>query len=113
MQTDNSPRFLHYRSFNEDGSVNSRSGATIAYVSNVDGTVTWAGAFCHPKDNYNKRMGRVKASGHLKSPKYATTTEVAMTDADFRSYIDENIKNVDGYVRKYNKTSKVVDAEAA
>lgn len=102
-------RFSHYRSIT-NGAVNSRSGATIAYVQNKDGTYTWAGAFCHPRDNYSKHMGRVKAAGHLRSKKYATTTVTAMTPEEFRTYIDERLADSDGYVRKYKHKPEAVNA---
>lgn len=100
------PRFLHYRSFDGKGKVESRSGATIAYVTNEDGTISWAAAFCHPRDNYCKRMGRVKASGHLKSPAYAETTDEKMTPEEFRAYIDKSMLNQQQYERKMKHVKK-------
>lgn len=45
------------------------NGATIAYVPDTDPDgnpiVLVALAFCHPNDNYSKKMGRVKAAGQL------------------------------------------------
>lgn len=65
----NSPKFIHIRSYNVDGSVCPRGGITIAYI--IDGNSIYAAeALCHPNDNFNKHIGRAKAAGRLKSDKY-------------------------------------------
>jgi hypothetical protein len=69
-------RFLHYRNIDSQGNVDSRSGATVAYIPPTEGKpIVWAGSFCHPNDNYNKHMGRIKAAGRLKSSAYLEVTD--------------------------------------
>lgn len=62
-------RFLHLRAFDDEQKVYSRGGATLAYAEDRDqdgGIVTrYAVAYCHPNDNYNKAVGRFKASKQM------------------------------------------------
>jgi hypothetical protein len=59
--------FLHLRHRDHDLNQTSNfGGATIAYTE-VPGGVMFAMANCAPTDNYNKRYGRDKAQGRLKS----------------------------------------------
>ena len=61
--------FFHARYFDTNGNLQ-RSGATYAYRELEPGKIEYAAAFCHPKDNFNKRLGRVKAEGRLKSDRF-------------------------------------------
>lgn len=46
----------------------SRGGATVAMLTDEDKNVlSWAVALCHPKDNFCKHTGRMKAAGRLRS----------------------------------------------
>lgn len=57
----NDPRFEH-------GVTDPRGGITVAFDLDEDtGLVVSQAAFCNNKDNYNKRLGRVKAAGRLSS----------------------------------------------
>lgn len=108
---DSSIRFLHYRQINADGNVDSRTGATVAYTPPAEGKpAAWAASFCHPKDNYNKHMGRVKAAGRLKSPAYVEETDVT-DNKEFLSLMDSEME-VHGYVRKYSRKAKKFDEAA-
>ncbi|WEU67356.1 hypothetical protein [Xanthomonas phage JGB6] len=89
--SDNQVKFLHLRLFHE-GQVLSRGGRTIAYVENTDGTLTFATAACHPRDNYSKRLGRIKAQGLLKSSSRAQT--VTMSGREFQDRIDADLSKL-------------------
>lgn len=109
----NSIRFAHYRQIDEQGNVDSRTGATVAYTPPAEGNpAKWAASFCHPKDNYNKHMGRVKAAGRLKSPAYVEETDVT-DNREFLSLMDAEMEGY-GYVRKYSrKATKHDDSQDA
>ena len=57
-------KFHHIRGYGP------RGGLTIAYYQPVPGKIYYAEAHCHPKDNYNKKLGRMKAEGRLNSPRF-------------------------------------------
>lgn len=61
------PKFVHIRNYMEDGSVSSKGGYTIAYDPLTNDSFAFAVAKCHEKDNFNKKTGRNKAAGRLKS----------------------------------------------
>lgn len=63
-------RFHHVRNVSEQGIILGKGGITVAYMMDQPGTVVYAVARCHPRDNYNKRQGRAKASGRLMSQRY-------------------------------------------
>lgn len=65
-------KFIHIRP--ADVKENPKGGVTVAFIDRTperdahtahryDVTFAW----CHPNDNYNKRLGRAKAAGRLKS----------------------------------------------
>jgi hypothetical protein len=101
-------RFLHYRAYDENLrsktnplGVDSRTGATIAYTEPSEGKpIAYAASFCHPRDNYNKHLGRTKAMGRLKSNEYLELTTVS-DKREFLSLIDSEMEGY-GYVRKYS-----------
>ena len=64
------PKFAHIRLNNPDGSIACRGGITVAYTEDPrpDNGYLYALAFCHEHDNYNKKIGRAKAGGRMKSP---------------------------------------------
>ncbi len=58
-------------------------GKTLALELNSEGLVTaYAVAWCHEKDNFCKRTGRVKSAGRLKSRRYRRelTTPLSLAD---------------------------------
>lgn len=61
--------FKHARGKNPDGTISNMGGMTLAYTFLQGGYVKFAFAVCHPNDNFEKRIGRVKAAGRLRSPK--------------------------------------------
>ena len=55
----------------EQQEISGKGGVTIAYVPNEDtNEVLYAIARCHPRDNFNKQQGRIKAEGKMKSLKH-------------------------------------------
>lgn len=54
-----------------EGTIAPRGGITIAIDDKGDHWLA-AQAMCHPRDNYVKKLGRVKAEGRLKSRDGAT-----------------------------------------
>lgn len=80
-------KYLHLR-FTKDidsTDVAACGGATVAYETSPiapDGTITvgWALAKCCEQDNYRKAVGRIKASGRLKSERYLQILTVPATE---------------------------------
>lgn len=68
--------FHHIRNKNQPRG----NAVTLAMeVNEQNQVVAWAEAKCHPKDNFCKHTGRVKAAGRLQSPKYRNLTSIVMT----------------------------------
>ena len=91
-KTDNRIKFLHYRAFDENeisdlnpSGIFARSGATVAYRDAKDGT-EFATAYCHPRDNYNKAQGRLKATAHLE---HMTDRRYEFTDDRNKEFVTE------------------------
>lgn len=85
------PKFAHIRLRNSDGSIACKGGITIAFEDLGDPDFfSYALAFCHEQDNYNKKIGRAKAAGRLLSPRWRMVTNAAST-SDLISKILENI----------------------
>lgn len=59
-------KFIHIRRF-QDGQIQGKGGVTIAYEDLTNGCYMIAVAKCHEKDNFNKKLGRVKSKGRLLS----------------------------------------------
>lgn len=98
-------KFLHYRAFDESqvNAVNpsgicARMGATVAYRAVDDNNTEFAVAYCHPRDNYVKAQGRIKATAHLdnKTERYDSTDAVG---SDFIKQMDSVMFNDYGYIR--------------
>lgn len=66
-------KFKHFRQYTTDGKISNLGGRTLAAVIDDRGCVVrYATAACHPSDNFNKRMGRIKSEGRLKSESQST-----------------------------------------
>lgn len=65
-------KFAHIRTLNKVGHLSSpHGGTTYAYeLDNDNNVIGYAIAKCHEKDNFCKRVGRIKAEGRMKSKKY-------------------------------------------
>jgi hypothetical protein len=77
--------FIHRRIL-INGKPHNKGGFTVAFREVTDG-VEYAYAFCSPKDNFNKALGRTKASGRLESPAYSATA--FMTFDEFKASVYE------------------------
>lgn len=59
-------KLRHIRAKDKDGNILSKGGATIsAIVDDNDVVVSMAVALCHSRDNFNRRVGKVKANGRM------------------------------------------------
>lgn len=70
MNIPESVKFIHLRAMDlTNNTILPNGGATLAYTTDTDrdgNPVTKvAAAFCHYKDNFNKKLGRIKAYGRL------------------------------------------------
>lgn len=63
-------KFAHIRPPKVNGVTPSKGGITIAFNYEGNSCYSYACAYCHPNDNYNKRLGRAKAGGRLNSQKH-------------------------------------------
>ena len=86
--------FLHFRILQKrehaDGSeflVQGSGGATLAYVE-IDGLALGALAYCHPKDTFNKTIGRNKAEGRLKQ--LVDNPDLADDDVYFTTILEDD-----------------------
>lgn len=113
------PRFIHYRAIRDatpvelginpvkEMYIDSRGGATVCFIpasAEEQQPIVYAVANCHPNDNYNKRLGRVKSQGRLKSDHVDHGRQVTqMFDTkDFIQTIDAEMEQW-GYVRIVSK----------
>lgn len=82
-------QFIHLRRNDpriEHKVVDPRGGITIAFdLDTTTGTVVSQAAYCNPKDNYSKRLGRIKAEARLKA--HPIEVEDFTDLKDFRKFI--------------------------
>lgn len=109
-----SVRFIHLRT--PDPS-EPRGGATLAYTSDTDKddnkVVKIGVAFCHTRDNYNKKLGRVKAYGRLTQLNTGRVQHdgdryfvIPDTEGDPRKIAEEiaaEIADIHGYARQHER----------
>lgn len=78
-----------------DGNIISgRGGATVSAIVKEDGTVVkWAVAYCHPKDNFNRHLGRVKATGRMNSKTQSFTPVTNVTYDDVVNCVFEEVQS--------------------
>lgn len=95
-------KFLHFREytavnlFREEVSAN--GGCTVAYTVSDDNTsVHYAKSVCHYSDNYNKRLGRIKAQGKLLSEKLSQ--QFKGTEEEFIRHIKLDQDNFNCHLR--------------
>lgn len=70
-------KFFHVRNKEQIG----KGGITYALELDDKYTVLrMAKAVCNPKDNFNKRVGRVMAQGRLNSPRYVQEVRLPYQD---------------------------------
>lgn len=63
-------KIAHIRLKKTDDTINSNGGVTVAYEKLANETYKYALAFCHPHDNFSKKLGRMKAIGRLNSKRF-------------------------------------------
>lgn len=85
-------KFIHYRQRAADGTVSPRGGLTIAFVEDGDRVLS-AASKCHNNDNFNRKLGRIRASGRLRSYDY---------QVEFKGTRAEFLAEMDGQVALYN-----------
>lgn len=56
--------YIHYRAIGKDGAIRPHGGATVAFRY-AEGSLTASIAWCDPKDVFNKKIGRMVATGRL------------------------------------------------
>lgn len=61
--------YIHVRNRNHDGTIDNRGGTTVAFREIPEVGIEYAYAFCSPRDNFSRHLGRVKSAGRLNSPK--------------------------------------------
>lgn len=106
-------KYLHYRSFPNRlfsgsdvpsdflGDMSSRAGATVAYYLDKHfNTYVYAIAFCHPRDRFDKKLGRIKSSGKLQSKNHRVLTETN-DPKEFVTFMDAFMRAETGYSRRY------------
>lgn len=75
-------KIAHIRLKKPDETINSNGGVTVAFEKiHESGIYKYAMAFCHPHDNFNKKLGRAKAIGRMKS-KHFIQMDGAKTDSE-------------------------------
>lgn len=74
-------KIAHIRLRKIDNTINSNGGVTVAYERLSDGIYKYALAFCHPHDNFSKKLGRMKAIGRLNSKRFLHM-DTARSDAN-------------------------------
>lgn len=83
-------RFCHIRNYDSVGNVLSKGGTTVAYINMGNGVYQFAVAKCHHDDIYNKKQGRAKAGGKLRSPKHVQIVDKITDLSDLIVFICSN-----------------------
>jgi hypothetical protein len=64
-------RLCHIRTKDKNGNINSKGGITFSgIVDDQNKVIRFATAYCHSKDNYNRKTGKVKATSRMQSETY-------------------------------------------
>lgn len=96
-------KFIHLRAI-EVGTgglrVSCRGGLTVAFTPEPEGGYRIATAQCHAKDNFNRKVGRIKAAGRLNSDRQSKV--IKADEKDLVVQIDA-MANARGLVRQYSK----------
>lgn len=105
-QLDKNIKFMHYRAFDETqadpitnpNGIDCRGGATVGYVEG-EGKVKWAAAYCSKKDNFSRKLGRLKAAAHITNNSQRVEEVEASDRREFESLMDKEMFAEFGYVR--------------
>lgn len=100
----NSPevKFIHLRRVevgNGGLRVSCRGGLTVAFTPEPTGGFRIATAQCHERDNFNRKIGRIKAQGRLLSKQ----SRVINADAETLAQQIDQMAQARGLVRQYSK----------
>jgi len=57
-------RYVHFRHL-VDGKIHSKGGVTLAFITNADGKVVAKGEHIVLGESFNKKLGRIIATGRL------------------------------------------------
>jgi hypothetical protein len=78
-------KFIHLRDRDANGRALGTGGGTVAYQVDDSGfVVRSAASLCHPKDNFSRYLGRVKAEGRLHSKNYCVNyMDVTLHEKEF------------------------------
>lgn len=71
-----------------NGVIQNTGGYTIAYRE-VEGGIEYALAFCSPRDNFSRHLGRIKAAGRLDSEHYREFVAQSFEDFKNSAYLEE------------------------
>lgn len=94
VKKENEMRFCHIRNYDLNGQVLAKGGTTVAYINMGNGIYQFAVAKCHPNDVYNKKQGRAKAGGKLRSPKHVQIVDKITDVSDLIVFISTNRRDL-------------------
>lgn len=102
------PKYLHYRHYDKQGVVEAKRGATVAYDEYPDGTLRFAVARVHHRDNFSRSTGRRVAMIRLNDlqrqcffmVEHAGDFGTAERRHEFLRYMDEQMQSGYGYLRR-------------
>ena len=90
-------KLRHLRIRDKNGVVSNRGGATVAGIIDENGKlINFAVAYCHNKDNFNRAVGKIKATGRLHSDCYFSGYDwdgiLNAVQSDLDELYDQHIK---------------------
>lgn len=85
-------KFAHIRP-RVDGVIPPCGGVTVAYEDIGNGVYLYTLAKCAPHDNFQKRLGRVKAKGRMNSEKYHNYIDGIKSDKEFVAYVAYSLEH--------------------
>ncbi len=77
-------KFHHVRAYSHDGKILGNGGGTVAFeVDDAGFVLRTAASMCHPRDNFSRYLGRVKAAGRLNSAKFCVEYDESIHEKEF------------------------------
>lgn len=77
-------KFHHVRTYSHDGKILGNGGGTVAFeVDDAGFVLRTAASMCHPRDNFSRYLGRVKAAGRLNSKRWCVEYEGNVHEKEF------------------------------
>lgn len=98
-------KYLHYRQYNADGTIDPRGGMTIAFVEDENGIIHYAQAACSRKDNFRRSTGRNYARARLFTP-HPSYARTQLSEKAFASEMSAAQFEINGLIRKYSRKRK-------